>query len=284
MDYDPTLLRAFIAIKETGSFTRAAERMHVSQSAISHQIRRLEQQAGTPLLTRTTRRLTLTEDGEDFLRYAECIIKAHDALIRRFETSSVTGAVRFGLPENFIGDGLPPLLTRFTRQFPAVRLDVTVCPYLDLRAQVDTDKLDLAVVLALPGSPACGTVLRETHFVWAAAQDFEFGADTPLPLAFAPAPCVHRQVAIDALQGSSVKWRVAFTSPSQQGLRAAVLAGLAVPAFPKGDLEPGMRVIDGHYGLPALPKADFRLIWSMAVKNPAACAFGKLLVSVCEPV
>ena len=106
MDYDPTLLRAFIAIKETGSFTRAAERMHVSQSAISHQIRRLEQQAGTPLLTRTTRRLTLTEDGEDFLRYAECIIKAHDALIRRFETSSVTGAVRFGLPENFIGDGL----------------------------------------------------------------------------------------------------------------------------------------------------------------------------------
>ncbi|MEB0206888.1 LysR family transcriptional regulator [Pseudomonas sp. CCC3.1] len=283
MDFDPALLRALIAIKETGSFTRAAERMHVSQSAISHQIRRLEEQAGTTLLTRTTRRLTLTEDGEDFLRHAECIIKAHDALIRRFETSSVTGAVRFGLPENFIGDGLPPLLTRFTRQFPAVRLDVTVCPYLDLRAQVDTDKLDLAVVLALPGSPAGGTVLRETHFVWVAAQHFEFPDAGLLPLAFAPAPCVHRQVAIDALQDSSVEWRVAFTSASQQGLRAAVLAGLAVTALPKGDLEPGMRVIDGQYGLPALPKADFRLIWSIAVKNPAACAFGKLLVSVCEP-
>lgn len=282
MDFDPALLRAFIAIKETGSFTRAAERMHISQSAISHQIRRLEEQAATKLLSRTTRSLTLTEDGEDFLRHAECILKAQDALIRRFATSSVSGAVRFGLPENFIGDGLPPLLTRFTRQFPAVRLDVTVCPYLDLRAQVDTDKLDLAVVLALPGSPPGGTVLRETHFVWAAAHDFEFSGENPLPLAFAPMPCVHRQVAIDALQGSSVQWRVAFTSPSQQGLRAAVLAGLAVTALPLGDLEPGMRVIDGHYGLPALPEADFRLIWSTTTKTPAACAFGQLLIGECD--
>lgn len=161
MDFDPALLRAFVAIKETGSFTRAAERLHLSQSAISHQIRRLEEQAGTTLLVRTTRRLTLTEDGEDFLRHAEHVLDAQDALSRRFETSSVSGTVRFGVPENFIGDGLPPLLTRFARQFPAVRLDVTVGTYLDLRAQVDADGLDLAVVMALPGGQASGTVLRE---------------------------------------------------------------------------------------------------------------------------
>lgn len=170
MDFDPALLRAFVAIKETGSFTRAAERLHLSQSAISHQVRRLEEQAGTALLVRTTRRLTLTEDGEDFLRHAEHVLRAQDALSRRFEASSVSGAVRFGVPENFIGDGLPPLLTRFARQFPAVRLDVTVGTYLDLRALVDANGLDLAVVMALPGSQFGGTVLRETRFVWAAAQ------------------------------------------------------------------------------------------------------------------
>ncbi|MHC5192264.1 LysR family transcriptional regulator [Pseudomonas frederiksbergensis] len=282
MDFDPALLRAFVAIKDTGSFTRAAERLHLSQSAISHQIRRLEEQAGTTLLVRTTRRLTLTEDGEDFLRHAEQILKAQDALSRRFEASSVSGAVRFGVPENFIGEGLPPLLSRFARQFPAVRLDVTVGTYLDLRALVDADGLDLSVVMALPGSQAGGTVLRETRFVWAAAQSFDFTGDAPLPLAFAPAPCLHRQVAVDALESSTVDWRVAFTSPSQQGLRAAVLAGLAVTALPLGDLEPGMVVIDGQYGLPPLLDADFRLIWSVTGKTPAANAFGQLLVEMSE--
>lgn len=224
----------------------------------------------------------LTEDGEDFLRHAEHVLRAQDALSRRFEASSVSGAVRFGVPENFIGDGLPPLLTRFARQFPAVRLDVTVGTYLDLRALVDADGLDLAVVMALPGSQVGGTVLRETRFVWAAAQSFDFTGDCPLPLAFAPAPCVHRQVAVEALERSTVDWRVAFTSPSQQGLRAAVLAGLAVTALPLGDLEPGMVVIDGQHGLPPLLEADFRLIWSVTGKTPAAYAFGQLLVEMSE--
>jgi DNA-binding transcriptional LysR family regulator len=136
--------------------------------------------------------------------------------------------------------------------------------------------------MALPGSQAGGTVLRETRFVWAAAHSFDFTGDAPLPLAFAPAPCLHRQVAVEALESSTVDWRVAFTSPSQQGLRAAVLAGLAVTALPLGDLEPGMVVIDGQYGLPPLLDADFRLIWSVTGKTPAANAFGQLLVEMSE--
>ena len=278
MDFDPALLRAFVAVKETASFTRAAGRLHLSQSAISHQIRRLEEQAGTTLLVRTTRSLTLTEDGEDFLRYTEQVLRAQDALARRFHRSSVTGAVRFGVPENFIGERLPPLLAQFARLYPAVRLDVTVATYLDLRALVAADALDLAVVMSLPGSEDGGAVLRHTRFVWAAAQTFDFGGDMPLPLAFAPAPCVHRQVGVDALDGAGVDWRVAFTSPSQQGLRAAVLAGLAVTALPQSDLEPGMVVVDGQHGLPPLPDAQFRLIWRDAGKTVAAEAFGKLLV------
>ena len=118
MDYDPDLLRAFIAVHETGGFTRAGKRLHLSQSAVSHQIRRLEEQAGTALLKRTTRSLTLTEDGEEFLRHAEQILRAQDALAIRFQRSAVTGAVRFGVPESYVGDRLPPMLARFSRQFP----------------------------------------------------------------------------------------------------------------------------------------------------------------------
>lgn len=280
MDFDPVLLRAFVAVKETGGFTRAAERLHLSQSAISHQIRRLEVQAGTALLVRTTRSLTLTEDGEDFLRHAQHVLRAQDALARRFQRSPEAGAVRFGVPENFMGERLPPLLARFSRLFPAVRPDLTFGTYLELRALVAADGLDLAVVMSLPGSDDDGAVLRHTRFVWAAAQAAHFAGDMPLPLAFAPAPCLHRQVGVDALDGAGVDWRVAFTSPSQQGLRAAVLAGLAVTALPQSDLEPGMAVIDGRHGLPPLPEAQFRLIWRDGGKTPAAEAFGQLLMEM----
>lgn len=277
MDFDTNLLRAFIAVKDTGSFTRAAQRLNLTQSAISHQIRRLEEQAGTPLLMRTTRSLTLTEDGEDFVRYADQVLRAQDALVRRFQRSSVSGVVRFGVPENFMGNRLPPLLSRFAHLFPEVRLDVTVDTYLNLQSEVDANGLDLAVVMSLSGKHDDGMVLRKTQFVWAAARSFEYKCDTPLPLAFAPEPCVHRQIGVKALDGADVKWRMAFTSPSQQGLRAAVLAGLAITAIPHSDLEPGMTVIDRQYGLPELPTAYFTLIWSRRGKTPSAIEFGNLL-------
>ncbi|MDN2676629.1 LysR family transcriptional regulator [Janthinobacterium sp. SUN033] len=277
MDFDTALLRALVAVQDTGGFTRAAERLHLSQSAISHQIRRLEEQAGTPLLVRTTRSLRLTEDGEDFLRHARQVLAAQDALSRRFQRSALAGAVRFGVPENFMGARLPALLAQFAHLFPAVRLDVTVGTYLDLQKLVAADALDLAVVMVLADGQDEAAVLRRTRFVWAAAQDFRHDGALPLPLAFSPAPCMHRHVGVDALDGAGLDWRVAFTSPSQQGLRAAVLAGLAVTALPQGDLEPGMMVIDGQHGLPALPAAQFQLLWRAAGSTAAADAFGQLL-------
>jgi len=284
MDFDPVLLRAFVAVKETGGFTRAAERLHLSQSAVSHQIRRLEELAGTALLVRTTRSLRLTEDGEQFLRHAEQVLQAHEALARRFQRANIAGAVRFGVPENFMDERLPPLLTRFAQLFPAVRLDVTVGTYLELRTQVDAGALDMAVLMSLPTGPERdqyeGTVLRRTRFVWAAAPTFQFAGHGPLPMAFAPSPCLHRQVGVAALEEAGVAWRMAFTSPSQQGLRAAVLAGFAMTALPQGDLETNMVVIDGQHGLPPLPAAAFSLICSSKDQAPATMALAQLLAEM----
>ncbi len=283
MDFDPTLLRAFVAVNETGGFTRAAQQLHLTQSAISHQIRRLEEQTGRPLLHRTTRKLTLTEDGEDFLRYAEQILHTLNAMARRFRPSPVSGVVRFGVPENFMGERLPPLLCQFARAFPAVRLDVHVTMNLDLRAMVDANELDLAVVISVPKSED-GTVVRQTQLVWVAAEIFEKPDGASLPLAFFPAPCIYRQAGITALDRTAVEWHVVFTSPSQQGLRAAVLGGLAVTVLTRDDLEPGMKIVDGEYGLPTLPNADFALIWSCSGKTPAALEFGQLVLNMPEPV
>ncbi|WP_026869491.1 LysR family transcriptional regulator [Inquilinus limosus] len=281
MDFDPALLRAFVAVHEAGGFTRAAQRLHLTQSAVSHQIRRLEEQVGRPLLHRTTRKLLLTEDGEEFLRHAEQILQAQDALTRRFQPSSVSGVVRFGVPENFMGDRLPLLLRRFARGFPQVRLEVAVSVCLDLRAKVEAGELDLAVVMSRPGETG-GTVLRRAQFVWAAAETFDWPPGTSLPLALAPPPCPCRAIAVDALAGAAVEWHVGFTSGNQHGLRAAVLAGLAASNFTCDELEPGMKILDGRHGLPPLPEVEFSLIWRSGTKAACACELGRLIVEAAD--
>lgn len=276
MDFDPALLRAFVAVKEAGGFTRAAQRLNLTQSAISHQIRRLEEQVGRQLLYRTTRTLTLTEDGEDFLHYAEKILDTLDAMSQRFRPSPITGVVRFGVLENFLGDRLPVLLRQYGRAFPSVRLDVSVGMNLDLMPMIKAGELDLAVVMLAPGSKE-GAPLRRTQFVWAAAEAFDAAPGASLPFAFFPSPCINRQVGLSALEGRNVPWHVVFTSQSQQGIRAAVLAGLAVTVLARDDVEPGMKILDGQYGLPALSKADFSLVWSAGGKTPAAVEFGRMI-------
>lgn len=281
MDFDPTLLRAFVAVKEAGSFTRAARRLNLTQSAVSHQIRRLEEQVGRSLLYRTTRSVRLTEDGDDFLRYACQILHSLDALTRRFQASPVSGIVRFGVPENFIGDRLPTLLCQFARTNPEVQLDVNVSMSLDLHAMVRASELDLAVVLTLPEA-VNGKILKQTQFVWVAAETFKVPPGTSLPFAFIPAPCLNRKVCVEALDRTSIDWHVVFTSASTQGIRAAVLSGLAMTVMTRDDLEPGMKILDGQYGLPPLPTAVFSLIWSEEGQTPATREFGQLVVDMPE--
>ena len=283
MDIDPALLRAFVAVSETGGFTRAARRLNLTQPAVSHQIRRVEEQVGRPLIRRTTRNLTLTRDGEDFLHHARQILTNLDALTQRFRPPQVTGVVRFGTPEAFMGERLPALLCRFSRAFPAVRLDVHVSTYLDLSTMIAAEELDLAVLLSTAGGENGGTKLRRADFAWVAADSFLLPAGTSLPLAFHPPNCVNRLIGVAALESTALDWHIAFTSPSEQGLRMAVRSGLAVAVLTREDIEPGMRVLDGDYGLPALPGADFVLIRGHGAASPAARAFGEMLVEMEAP-
>jgi len=276
MNLDPVLLRTFIAVHETGGFTRAAKRLHLTQPAISHHIRRLEEEVGRPLLFRTTRRLTLTEDGQELLRHAGQILQSLDAVAQRFRCSPISGVVRFGVQESFMGERLTPLLCQFARAFPAVRMEVNVGPGMDFCEIIQSGEFDLAVILSVPGEIK-GTILRRTQFVWAAADFFQPAPGASLPLAFYPAPCVSRQVGIHALETAAVSWHNVFTSPSRDGLRSAVLAGLGITVLTKEDIQPGMKIVDGQFGLPPLPEGYFTLIWNGHRTNDAAQEFGRLI-------
>ncbi|BEP51125.1 LysR substrate-binding domain-containing protein [Variovorax paradoxus] len=279
MNFDTGLLQAFTAVHRANGFTRAAEQLHLTQSAVSHQIRRLEELVGRPLFHRTTRRLRLTADGEDFLRHAERILQAQDALARHFRCSPIEGTVRFGVPESFMSEGLPQLLQQFARSCPNVRLEVSVGLTLDLATMVRERELDLAVVVSVSGEVE-GTLLRRLPMVWAAAEGFERAEGASLPLAYSPPPCVCRQVSIDALNTAGIPWHGAFSSHSLQDLRTAALSGLAVATFTRDNLRPGMAALDERHGLPALPMLDFTLAYGegdAGERSPAVAELGRLI-------
>lgn len=279
MSFDTTLLRAFVTVHHAAGFTRAAEQLHLTQSAISHQIRRLEELVGRPLFHRTTRRLTLTADGEDFLRLAQRILQAQDALAQHFRSSPIEDTVRFGLPEGFMSDSLPRLLRQFSRTCPNVRLEVSVGLTLDLPAMVRDRELDLAVVVS-PAGAMKGDMLRRVPMVWAAAEDFVRPAGRSLPLAYSPPPCVSRHIAIDALNTAGIAWHGAFSSHSLQDMRSAVLSGLAVTAFTQDNLRPGMAALGARDGFPPLPELDFTLAQADAdleAQRPAVAELVRLV-------
>ena len=268
MDIDPALLRALAAVKQTGGFTQAAARLNLTQSAVSHQIRRLEQLVGRTLVARTTREVVLTDEGEAFLACGHRVLSALDELDRRFRRKVVSGIVRLGLPDSFLGTHLPDLLARFAARFPDVQLAVSVGMSLDLNGMVDAGELDLAVVMEVGDVPD-GTLLRSEPLVWAAAETFRHIRPS-LPLALYPPPCISRRVALDALARHGVAWHVAFTCPSPDGILASLQSGLAVTVLGRTELKPGVREVGRDLGLPPLPEGAFRLVCSTSSKSEAA--------------
>ncbi|WP_225781483.1 LysR family transcriptional regulator [Xenophilus sp. Marseille-Q4582] len=285
MSYDTGLLQAFMAVHQAQGFTRAAQQLNLTQSAVSHQIRRLEELVGRPLFLRTTRSLRLTADGEDFLRLAQRILQAQEALARHFRCSPIEGTVRFGVPESFMREGLPQLLRQFARRCPKVRLEVSVGLTLDLGSLVRERELDLAVVVAPPGAVP-GRLLQRQPLVWAAAEGFAWSRADSLPLAYSPPPCVCRQIAVDALHQAGLAWHAAFSSHSLHDLRAVALSGLAVAPLTRDNLRPGMVVLGEQHGMPPLPHLDFTLVYgedTAGRQAPAVRELGRLIEQAAWP-
>ncbi len=274
-DINPSLLRALVAIHDTGGFSAAARELNVTQSAISHQISRLEQRVGRPLLKRTTRQVAFTEDGRELLRHATRLLDAIQGLNRHLSPSVIKGVVRFGIPEAVLGNQLPPILAQFRRLFPCIRLEVTVGMSLDLRRAVDDGKLDLAVVMDAEPLKR-GELLRKEQLQWVAGDSFQRRSVDPLPLALHPPPCVNRAAILDALQSRNIKWAVAFTCSSTDGIRSAILAGFAVTALCTNQVTPGMRLFGDDFALPALPVFSLGLV-GKAAGNPPVEEFERLI-------
>jgi DNA-binding transcriptional LysR family regulator len=236
-------LRTFIAIVETGSFTKAAEVVHKTQSAVSMQMKRLEERLSRPIFARDGRASKLTDDGERLLDYARRIVKLNVEALAAFNDAELTGRVRLGVPDDYADRYLPEIMARFSRAYPGVELTVVCEPSIALIEQIDANEIDLAIVTDCYNSRP-SEAFRIERLLWVTSNRHSTHVEAPLPLALGRASCAWRKSAINSLDGLGRPYRVLYTSANAGAVAAAVLSGLAVSVFPESGLRPGMRVLN----------------------------------------
>jgi DNA-binding transcriptional LysR family regulator len=279
VDLDIALLRAFVAVVEQGGFSAAARRLNCTQSAVSMQVKRLEDAVGMRLLLRDTRSVRPTEPGETLMRRARRILALNDETVADLRGNGVDGLVRLGTPDDYATCFLPEALSRFARAHPRVQIEARCDMSADLLTLLAAGDLDLVVGTRQRGGP--GRLLRREALVWVAARDVEVEGMTPLPLVLAPRGCQFRDFAITALVEQGRDHRIAFISPSLAGIRAAVLGGLGVAVLAHSSLSPDLRLLGATDGFPALPPVDIVLNGPRAGATRAATALaGHLLDSL----
>lgn len=256
--YDPALLRSFVAVAETRSFTGAGRLLGISQSTVSQQVRRLEEAVGRRLVARDTHSVALTPDGEAMLGFARKILDLNRQVERYFAGAELRGTLRFGASEDFVLSRLAEVLSDFARRNPSVDLEITVASSGILNEMLQAGELDLVLAKRRIGQEQ-GTLVRREALVWAAANPALVVPERPVPLIAFPPPSITRAVAIETLERANVPWRIVCTSASLGGLRAAAVAGLGVLVQPRSMLPRALVELRTGRHLPELEEVEFVL-------------------------
>jgi DNA-binding transcriptional LysR family regulator len=252
-------LRTLIAIADTGSFTRAADVVHKTQSAVSMQMKRLEERVGRELFAKDGRAAKLTEDGERLLDYARRIVRLNTECITSFSDACLSGRVRLGVPDDYADRYLPEILARFTESNPQVEVTVVCEPTPILVECIQHGGLDLAIITHASTLHA-SEIIRHERLVWVTSARHAVHEQETLPLALGRPTCNWRQAATERLEAQNRAFRVLYASWNSSAVGAAVLAGLAVGVLPESAIRPGMRVLGPSDGFPALPSVKIALV------------------------
>ncbi|WP_166430478.1 LysR substrate-binding domain-containing protein [Polymorphobacter arshaanensis] len=268
---DIDLLRTFVSIVETGSFTRTAERMLRTQSAVSLQVKRLEDALGISLFERGSKPVRISADGEMLLVHARRVLAANDAMVAQMLEPEVRGVVRIGVSDHFSALHLTGLAARFVRAYPQVSLQITCDVESVLASKFADGEFDLmfgqSIASPRRASPAKDGVTRLWHepMVWFGRDALTTRDKASIPLVVPPAGSTERSAATKTLDGHGRPWHISYASTSTLGLHPAVAAGLGVAALPRSAVDNGtgnhggIRVLDADSGLPPLPDVEVML-------------------------
>ena len=275
---DMDLLRTLVAIADTGSFNRAARQVFRTPSAVSMQMKKLEEQVGRPLFAKDGRSVTLTPDGEALVGYGRRILQLAAEAMQRFRAPEIEGTIRFGMPDDYAGSFLPDILTRFAASHPNVEVDVFCQSSRELLRYLDEGEIDVALVSAGHGQQA-GHVVHREQLVWAGLRHGCAHERSPIPLALSHQWCCWRKQALDSLNRAGIPHRIAYTSRHYMGQLAAVMAGLAIAPLPRSTISGDLRALGEDVGLPPLGYYEIELQRSAAASDPLFDALVNHIVS-----
>ncbi|PHX44481.1 LysR family transcriptional regulator, partial [Pseudomonas sp. NZIPFR-PS2] len=247
--FDPVLLRSFVAVVDCGNFTRAAERLHLTQSTVSQQIRRLEEAVACQLLNRDQRRVVATAEGERLLAYARRILALHEEAADVLISQQSDGVLRLGVPEDFASERLMPLLSAFVLAFPRVRLEVTSGLGPELQRQYRSGEFDVLLVKQMGESDDCLASWPEP-LCWVDSRNTPSLGRDPLPLVAFPVGGLYRNEMLQHLEVGGWRWRIGYSSASLASVCSAVAAGLGISLLPRRVVQAGHSVLGPDSGLP----------------------------------
>src|SRR5688572_25971743 len=251
-------LQSFCAIADCGSFTEAARRVNKTQSAVSMQIKRLEERLGQPLLSREGRSVTLTQHGEALYARARKMLRTNAEIMDMFSDGVLAGSIRFGVPDDYAVKLLPVILSSFQRTHPKIVVDVKCQPSEELLEGMKSGKFDL-IVFSQGTNEQYGELFRKERMFWVASHGGKALELDPLPIAGGQ-HCCWKENAIEVLNRIGRDYRIAYTTSNAIAVASAVLTDLAVGFLPESALQPGMRVISEEKDLPRLRDAEIALM------------------------
>jgi DNA-binding transcriptional LysR family regulator len=286
---DLDILRTLATGMDLGSFAKAAERLGRSQSAISLQLRKLEEQLGVELLRKQGRNLMLTEAGEVMLGYARRLLALNDEALAAVRGPRVSGSLRFGLPQDFAETWFPSTLAQFSRAYPQTQIAVTVGRNAELLERLDQGELDLILILSHELERPKTMQILNLPMAWIGPRDPDAVVSPAemraagVKLVMFEAPCVFRRAAMAALDSADLAGRVVFTSPSLSGLWAAVAAGIGVTLRTAMSAPPALRVLGPESGLPSVPDIPLLLVEAPGeTAGPVLQRFKEILLETCR--
>ncbi|MET3599788.1 LysR family transcriptional regulator [Martelella mangrovi] len=272
-------LRSFVAICETGSFRRAAERTHKSYSAVSLQIGKLEELLGARLLYRDARHVRLTEQGELLLSVARRMLGLNDEAFALFRTGALSGRLRLLAPHDLGVSLVPRLLQRLAEVHPGIHVDVRLGTFETVTSGMREGSANVALFNDVGPSELPARDLFSEPLQWLMCNGGRAAEREPLPLALAETGCAWRDAAVAALAKSGLSYHAAYSSDTSMGQMAALRADLAIAALPRSLADRDLVEVPGHYGLPDLPLTHIRIADD---GSDLALAFSSLVVDAMQ--
>ena len=278
-------LRTFIAIAETGSFTKAAEQVNKTQSAVSMQMRRLEERVGQTIFVRDGRQSRVTDTGVRLLDYARRMLSLNAETIAAFSADAMAGKVRLGLPDDYAPRLLPTVLASFATTHPNIEIEVVCDQSSCIHRRIEDQRIDLGIVTHGENKfGRHGRIIRSEPLLWVTSAHHSVHCQSTLPLALGTKSCGWRHAATAALTKIGKSYRIAYVSSSAAAATGAVMAGLAIAVLPESALTSDMRVLGDREGFPELPHCNIALIRSELAQDRIHTALAAHIINALDNV